>query len=633
MGESRGRRALPFLVSLGDWTGEEPLPAFLASHLPEIGWALNALSGAKRAMLLLDGLNEIPTHQRQAKTQQVRALIGKLEKDTPVYVSCRADDYVGELDLGLDTLTLQPLSPLQIRAVLHHWLRLQFGDGGPERAERLFWQLAGDPALAGVLESWRAAGADEDLFWNAEYIPSGRPNVHEKTTGQEDHLWRQHVRNPRSLIRLAANPFMLTMLFWVWLDRDETLPRNRGELFAGFVDALLEREHLAAWDETTECCHYQHQGEQLLAGLADLAWSMQTRRIVKAGIEGSDAGVLTVVSREEAVRVLGGETLVKKAEDATVLEGLAEIRFRHQLLQEYFTALGLKRRFEQGALSPTQLWLAERWWERSGWEEAVVLLAGLFPEDCAPVIRWLADAQPEVAAQCLLESGAEIADQNALFAELRAAWLPRLADTQREPELWARAAVGRALGWLNLDNRKGVGLDTRGIPDIDWVEVPAGDFVYGNFMYRERRSLESFWIGRYPVTNAQFDAFIQDRGYEDDRWWRSLGERIRAPETPGWSLGNHPRETVSWYEAMAFCAWLSQRLGYKVTLPTEVQWEKATRGKDGQIFPWGLKLQKGAANTVEAGIRHTTAVGIFPQDRSPYGVMDLAGNVWEWCLF
>ena len=619
---------LPLLVSLGDWTGEEPLLDFLARHPPEIGWALNALSGAQRAILLLDGLNEIPTHQRQAKAQQVRALIGNLEKGTPVYVSCRADDYAGELDLGLDTLTLQPLSPPQVRAVLHHWLCMQFGDGGPERAERLFWQLAGDPALAGVLEKWLAAGADEESFWNAEDIPHDHP-VYKKIAWADKHLWQQHVRNPRSLIRLAANPFMLTMLFWVWLDRDEALPHNRGELFAAFVDALLEREHLATCDETTGCTRYTPEGDQLLAGLADLAWSMQTRRIAEAGAEGSDAGVLTVVSGQEATSVLGGETLVKKAEDATVLEGQAEIRFRHQLLQEYFTALGLKRRFEQGALTPTQLWPAERWWERSGWEESVVLLAGLFPEDCAPVIRWLADAQPEVAVQCLLESGAEIAEWNALFAELRNAWLPRLTDTQREPEPQARAAVGRALGRLNLDDRKGVGLDARGVPDIDWVEVPAGNFLY---QYGERRSLETFRIGRYPVTNAQFDAFIQDRGYEDDRWWRGLSEHIRAPEAPGWSLANHPGETVTWYEAMAFCAWLSHRLGYTVTLPTEVQWEKAARGTDGRTYPWGPEWREGAANTEEADVGRTTAVGIFPQDQSPYGVMDLAGNVWEWCL-
>ena len=89
---------------------------------------------------------------------------------------------------------------------------------------------------------------------------------------------------------------------------------------------------------------------------------------------------------------------------------------------------------------------------------------------------------------------------------------------------------------------------------------------------------------------------------------------------------------MSWYEAMAFCAWLSYRLGYAVTLPTEVQWEKAARGTDGRTFPWGPEWREGFANTYESGIGRTSAVGIFPQGQSPYGVMDLAGNVWEWCL-
>lgn len=213
---------------------------------------------------------------------------------------------------------------------------------------------------------------------------------------------------------------------------------------------------------------------------------------------------------------------------------------------------------------------------------------------------------------------------------LRAAWLPRLTDAEREPEPLARAAVGRALGGhLNLDNRKGVGLDNRGVPDIDWVEVPASDFVY---QAGERRHLETFWIGRYPVTNAQFDAFIQNRGYEDNRWWHDLSKRIRVPHMPSWSLANHPRETVTWYEAMAFCAWLTHRLGYGVTLPTEVQWEKAARGTDGWIFPWGQGWRAGVANIWWSGINRTSTVGIFPQGCSPYGVIDLIGNVGEWCL-
>ena len=83
---------------------------------------------------------------------------------------------------------------------------------------------------------------------------------------------------------------------------------------------------------------------------------------------------------------------------------------------------------------------------------------------------------------------------------------------------------------------------------------------------------------------------------------------------------------------MAFCDWLSDRLGYAITLPTEAQWEKAARGTDGWTFPWGSEWREGVANTSEAGIDRTSAVGIFPQGCSPYGVMDLAGNVWEWCL-
>ncbi len=328
--------------------------------------------------------------------------------------------------------------------------------------------------------------------------------------------------------------------------------------------------------------------------------------------------------------VLGEENLVKKAEDATILEGQAEIRFRHQLLQEYFTALSLKQRFEQGTLSPAQLWPAERWWARSGWEEAVVLLAGLFPGRLRAG-HPLADRRP-AGGGGPVPPGERRRDRRPERAVRRAARRVVAATHRRGARTRTAGSARRSaalLGRLNLDDRKGVGLDARGIPDIDWVEVPASDFVYQD---GERRHLETFWIGRYPVTHAQFDAFIQDRGYDDDRWWRGLSERICAPIAPGWSLANHPRQAVNWYEAMAFCAWLSHRLGYPVTLPTEVQWEKAARGTDGRIFPWGPKWQEGAANTSESDIGRTSAVGIFLQDRSPYGVMDLAGNVWEWCL-
>jgi formylglycine-generating enzyme required for sulfatase activity len=96
---------------------------------------------------------------------------------------------------------------------------------------------------------------------------------------------------------------------------------------------------------------------------------------------------------------------------------------------------------------------------------------------------------------------------------------------------------------------------------------------------------------------------------------------------------------VSWYEAVAFCRWLSAWLGFAVTLPTEQQWERAARGMQGFDYPWGENYRAGHANCYETGdnagpyyIPRTTTVGIYPQAGSPEGVLDMAGNVWEWCL-
>ena len=202
-----------------------------------------------------------------------------------------------------------------------------------------------------------------------------------------------------------------------------------------------------------------------------------------------------------------------------------------------------------------------------------------------------------------------------------------------------RAQIGDELAKLG-DPRPGIGLKGDGLPDIDWVEIPEGPFIY---QWGERVELPPFHMARYPVTNAQFQAFIDDGGYAEDRWWKGLAQRIKAPASPRWSLPNRPRETVSWYEAMAFCHWLSSKLsldeGRVVRLPTEQEWEKAARGTDGREYPWGEGYRAGFANINEtrsdAGphyLAETSPVGIYPHGASPYGVLDMAGNVWEWCL-
>jgi formylglycine-generating enzyme required for sulfatase activity len=212
------------------------------------------------------------------------------------------------------------------------------------------------------------------------------------------------------------------------------------------------------------------------------------------------------------------------------------------------------------------------------------------------------------------------------------ALLNELDDIETKPE--RRLEIGDELARLD-DPRPGVGLDERGLPDLDWVEIPAGEFLYGE--KQQRLSLDRFYIARYPITNAQYQTFIDAGGYEDEHWWSGL--KKPAPEKPSWSQANRPRETVDWYEAVAFCRWLSQQLGYEIRLPTEQQWEKAARGTDGWEYPWGEGYRAGYANVYEKGAKagpsdlgQTSAVGLYPQGVSPDGVMDLAGNVWEWCL-
>jgi len=196
-----------------------------------------------------------------------------------------------------------------------------------------------------------------------------------------------------------------------------------------------------------------------------------------------------------------------------------------------------------------------------------------------------------------------------------------------------------------------------------FVSIPTGPFLMGTperelsalakayggtrESYREESPqhtivLPAFAIARTPVTNGLYGEFVTAAGARAPIIWHGA----QPPE----SLRAHPVTDVSWEEARAFCEWLTSEivncklnitqypasqmaiytLQSTIRLPTEAEWERAARGTDGRVFPWGADWNDARANTRESGLGSTTPVGAYPSGASPAGLLDMAGNVWEW---
>ncbi|RRR65525.1 MAG: hypothetical protein EI684_22895, partial [Candidatus Viridilinea halotolerans] len=219
----------------------------------------------------------------------------------------------------------------------------------------------------------------------------------------------------------------------------------------------------------------------------------------------------------------------------------------------------------------------------------------------------------------------------------------------------------------------------------EMVHIPAGPFLMGSTAEdadatkdekpQHTLTLPDYWIGKTLVTNAQWQRFIDAGGYRTRRYWSGAGWRwlrsgwepkadyttaqalavvllgplfdplvrllLRRPpfsqphpeswDDPAWNGANQPVTGISFYEAAAYCRWLSEATDHPFHLPTEAEWEKAARGPEGLIYPWGNTWEAGRCNSEEAGLHKPAPVGSYQAGTSPYGVHDMAGNVWEWC--
>ena len=168
-----------------------------------------------------------------------------------------------------------------------------------------------------------------------------------------------------------------------------------------------------------------------------------------------------------------------------------------------------------------------------------------------------------------------------------------------------------------------MGIERKGY-EPELIRIPAGEFLMGDD--KSPVAMAEFYVGKYPITNAQYEAFVQANVYELPKHWRDRGRIPVGKE-------NHPIVFVSWRDAVSFCEWLSEETGRKFRLPTEGEWEKAARSTDGREFPWGNEpptKDNERCNFRSSGIGDTSPVGTYPKGASLYGVLDMVGNVWEW---
>ena len=658
---------IPLFVRLSQQKDADPY-AFLEKEWERrTGSSFAEALSAGRLLLLADGINEIPREKQNEILGDWRVFEQEYRGRNQLIFSGRTLDYDNQLNLP--RVQVEPL----------------------DRAR-----------IADFLEKHHAQGLQEML---------------------DDPQSRLH--------EMASNPLNLFVLARVYLKAGKNLAllANRGRLFLSFTQELLQNEQLWHPDNLS--------ADAKVELYAQLAYAMQ-----KEGV-GTTLGLQAARDAlPESITIMGEDLPLNTARlfhfgrGATILDPATnpDIRFYHHLLQEYFAARELLRRFNQGE-DLTEFWRAPRRadempaaavgeWDplpeppTTGWEVTTILAAGLAPNP-ARLIAAVRVVNPILAGRCLNEAG--LADLEAV-AETRTVVQQDLLADLYDPQIDLRARLlsGLILGRIGDPRFPVEEINGTKVILPTLVNVPAGEYLIGSpaddkDAYEDESpptkvKLTTFQIGKWSLTNAEYACFMAAGGYENEAYWQTdlarrwlAGEEVTGGQFASWLnawkqlqdmpdnwreqfdqigsispdrldtleyikgltedelkewLGkglneksrsqpafwkdgrfNNPSQPVvgiTWFEAQAYCAWLSDVSGKPYRLPTEAEWEASARGlpKRGKarVYPWGNDWDAAKANSIEGRVQKTSPVGVYTAagNLGPFESEDQSGNVWNW---
>lgn len=620
-------------------------------------------------LLLLDGLDEVPeANQRREQIKQAVTDFIKTYSNCRVLVTSRTYAYQQqEWHLpDFEEAVLAPFTPAQIRAFVDRWyvhiadLRDMDTDDAQGRAE----------------------------------------------------LLKRAIFNSSRLQGLARRPLLLTLMASLHAWRGGSLPERREELYADAVDLLLDwwesqrvvrdaagtveliQPSLAEWLKVD-----REKVRELLNELAYEAHKTQPELVGTADVpeEGLITGLMRLSQNPDVKPQRLVEYLSHRA-GLLVPRGVGVYTFPHRTFQEYLSACHLT-----GPDYPDELADLARA-DPNRWREVALLAGAKAARGVASAIWQLVEAlcyrapdAPDageedawgarLAGQALVESADldEVSERHRSKVNRVRDWQVHIMRKSDLPALEC-AGAGRVLAQLG-DPRP----EVMTIEGMEFCHVPAGSFVMGSGddddvadddekPQQDYDIPYDYWIGRYPVTNAQFQVFVEAGGYAEARYWpeaKNAGRwedgavqswRDNKPRREPYDYGepfilpNHPVVGIMWYEALAFTRWLTEQMpgGWQARLPNEPEWEKAARGgkqvarmavarslndlasdvqqvvdlqsneQPARRYPWDGDPDSERANYEDTDLGTTSAASCFPQGSSFCGAEEMSGTVWEW---